>query len=105
MKDTAAIILCAGKGSRMNDNSKSKVCFDCAGVPVIATDWKYNEEVITHGKDGIVYSVNEREKLKDILLEVAQNPDMLNKMRPECLSHAEEFSPQKGVKIIIDQLK
>lgn len=35
MKDTAAIILCAGKGSRMNDNSKSKVCFDCAGVPVI----------------------------------------------------------------------
>ena len=35
MKNTAAIILCAGKGSRMNDNSKSKVCFDCAGVPVI----------------------------------------------------------------------
>lgn len=35
MKDTAAIILCAGKGSRMNDNSKSKVCFDCAGTPVI----------------------------------------------------------------------
>ena len=77
----------------------------CAGVPVVATDWKYNEEVITHGKDGIIYSVNEREKLKDILLEVAQNPDMLNKMRPECLNHAEEFSPQKGVKIIIDQLK
>ena len=35
MKDIAAIILCAGKGSRMNDDSKSKVCFDCAGVPVI----------------------------------------------------------------------
>ena len=35
MKDTAAIILCAGKGSRMKDNSKSKVCFDCAGIPVI----------------------------------------------------------------------
>ena len=35
MKDIAAVILCAGKGSRMNDDSKSKVCFDCAGVPVI----------------------------------------------------------------------
>jgi len=35
MKDIAAIILCAGKGSRMNDNSKNKVCFDCAGKPVI----------------------------------------------------------------------
>ncbi len=33
--DKAAIILCAGKGTRMNDDSKNKVCFDCAGVPVI----------------------------------------------------------------------
>ena len=31
----AAIILCAGKGTRMNDDSQNKVCFDCAGVPVI----------------------------------------------------------------------
>ena len=31
----AAIILCAGKGTRMNDDSRNKVCFDCAGVPVI----------------------------------------------------------------------
>ena len=31
----AAVILAAGKGSRMNDNSTNKVCFNCAGVPVI----------------------------------------------------------------------
>ena len=31
----AAVILCAGKGTRMNDDSKNKVCFDCAGIPVI----------------------------------------------------------------------
>ena len=31
----AAIILCAGKGTRMNDNSQNKVCFDCAGIPTI----------------------------------------------------------------------
>lgn len=35
MKNASAIILCAGKGTRMNDDSKNKVCFDCAGVPVI----------------------------------------------------------------------
>jgi len=33
--NAAAIILCAGKGTRMNDDSKNKVCFDCAGIPVI----------------------------------------------------------------------
>lgn len=35
MKNAAAVILCAGKGTRMNDDSKNKVCFDCAGIPVI----------------------------------------------------------------------
>ncbi len=31
----SAIILSAGKGTRMNDDSRNKVAFDCAGVPVI----------------------------------------------------------------------
>ncbi len=34
--NSAAVILCAGKGTRMNDDSQNKVCFDCAGVPVIS---------------------------------------------------------------------
>lgn len=32
---SASIILCAGKGTRMNDDSKNKVAFNMAGVPVI----------------------------------------------------------------------
>lgn len=32
---SAAVILCAGKGTRMQDDSINKVCFPCAGVPVI----------------------------------------------------------------------
>ncbi len=35
MKKLAAIVLAAGRGTRMKDNSHNKVCFDCAGVPVI----------------------------------------------------------------------
>ena len=33
--NSAAVILCAGKGTRMNDDTQNKVCFDCAGIPVI----------------------------------------------------------------------
>ena len=33
--NAAAILLCAGKGTRMCDDSRNKVCFDCAGVPVV----------------------------------------------------------------------
>ena len=32
---SASIVLCAGKGTRMNDDSKNKVAFNLAGVPVI----------------------------------------------------------------------
>ena len=35
----AAILLCAGKGTRMNDGSRNKVCFDCAGVTFTYTDY------------------------------------------------------------------
>ena len=36
MKDNvAAILLCAGKGTRMGQSDRSKVAYDCAGVPVI----------------------------------------------------------------------
>lgn len=80
MRDTAAIILCAGKGSRMNDNSKSKVCFDCAGVPVIrriidnmkAAGVSRFVVVIGHqaysvmdcldGVDGIIYAYQKEQK-------------------------------------------
>ncbi len=80
MKEIAAVILCAGKGSRMNDNSKSKVCFDCAGVPVIrriidnmkAAGVSRFVVVIGHqaysvmdcldGVDGIVYAYQKEQK-------------------------------------------
>ena len=35
MTDFVAILLCAGKGSRMNDNSTNKVCFPVNGVPAV----------------------------------------------------------------------
>lgn len=34
-KNVLAIILCAGKGTRMNDDSTSKVCFEVAGIPAV----------------------------------------------------------------------
>ncbi len=47
----AAIILCAGKGTRMNDDSRNKVAFDCAGIPVIR---RIAENMRSGGVDKIV---------------------------------------------------
>lgn len=35
MKDIVAVLLCAGKGSRMNDDSTNKVCMNVNGVPAV----------------------------------------------------------------------
>ena len=78
--NAAAIILCAGKGTRMNDDSKNKVCFDCAGVPTIKRIIDNMRQagvsrfviVIGHnaysvmdcldGEDGVVYAYQKQQK-------------------------------------------
>lgn len=76
----AAILLCAGKGTRMNDDTKNKVCFDCAGVPVIKRIIAYMRKggvsrfvvVVGHmaqsvmdcldGEEGVVYAYQKEQK-------------------------------------------
>ena len=78
--NAAAIILCAGKGTRMGDDSKNKVCFDCAGVPTIKRIISNMREagisrfviVIGHsaysvmdtldGEEGVIYAYQKEQK-------------------------------------------
>lgn len=80
MLNSAAIILCAGKGTRMGDDSKNKVCFDCAGTPTIKRIIDNMREagvsrfvlVVGHkaqsvmdalaGEDGVVYAYQKEQK-------------------------------------------
>ena len=40
-----------------------------SGVPIIATDWKYNAEIIHNLKDGLIYDYRTPEKLRSILID------------------------------------
>lgn len=78
--NAAAIILCAGKGTRMGDDSKNKVCFDCAGIPTIKRIIQNMKQagvtrfvvVIGHnaysvmdcldGEEGVVYAYQKEQK-------------------------------------------
>ena len=63
-----------------------------AGVPVIATNWRYNSEIIQDKSDGILYEHKEKSKLEGILDSAKDKPEIINRMRKNCLTRAKGYS-------------
>jgi glycosyltransferase involved in cell wall biosynthesis len=74
-----------------------------SGVPVVASNWKYNSEIINRNV-GFVYSVNEPEKLVAILKDSAVNPNMLLDKKKSCLVEAEKYKINKVTTALLDNL-
>lgn len=62
-----------------------------SGVPVIASDWKYNPEIV-HENVGMIYPTGNVKSLADILKIVAANPKVITDKRPHCLQEAVKYS-------------
>jgi glycosyltransferase involved in cell wall biosynthesis len=71
-----------------------------SGTPVIATNWKYNNEIIGNKTDGIIYDYNNPNGLNEVLFEIEQNPDLIYNMKENCLKRAKKYLPEA----VIDQL-
>lgn len=75
-----------------------------SGVPVIATDWRYNPTIIRDGVDGIIYPTDKPEVLGDILVEAAENPQRLNSMRHSCLERSEQYNSKNVIVTLLNEL-
>lgn len=75
-----------------------------AGVPVIASDWRYNAEVVEHMKTGLIYPNKDIEKLKESILLLLVNEELTNEMKKNCIIQAKKYLPESVVKIIIKEL-
>ncbi|MHC1770861.1 MAG: glycosyltransferase family 4 protein [Flexilinea sp.] len=75
-----------------------------AGLPIIASDWKYNSEIIQDHYTGRIIPVHDMESLIYILLEFAKKPDDVIRMKPNCLSEAEKYSPERVIKPLLERL-
>ena len=74
-----------------------------AGIPVIASDWKYNSEIINENT-GYVYPIKHPEKLVDILKSAEANPAIMLKKKKLCVKEAEKYSIDKSVQVLISNL-
>ena len=71
----------------------------CAGVPVIARQWKYAHEMLTHGYNGFCYSFDEPEMLTHWIEYAITHPESILEMKKNCLTSAagyrmEQVAPQ-----------
>lgn len=64
-----------------------------AGLPVVATDWHFNAEIIEDGRTGRIYKRDGALSLSDVILELIMNKDIVSKMRVECVKESEKYNP------------
>lgn len=75
-----------------------------AGVPVIASDWKYNAELVDENV-GCVYPTGDLLAFIDILKAAAINPTLLLCKKRLCLIEANKYKVDNAVRILLEQLE
>lgn len=75
-----------------------------SGIPVIASDWRYNSEIIKNGETGFIFNTHDIDGLKQYILEVLKNKDQYKKMKLHCVEQAQNFLPENALKIFVEKL-
>ena len=64
-----------------------------AALPVVATDWHYNSEIVEDGKSGVIYN-RDKESLADIIEGLLKDPEKVKAMREYSLMKSKSFDPE-----------
>lgn len=76
-----------------------------AGLPVIATDWNCNGEIISNGVDGILYPSEKSSTLENAIEWIITDPEKTAEMRRRCVEKAELYLPEKHVSEIVKYIE
>ncbi len=74
-----------------------------AGVPVIATDWKYNGEFVNNNI-GFIYKWDVPNELTELLCKIAEQPDIISDKKVNCIAEAEKYTAKNVLKTILNEL-
>ena len=66
-----------------------------SGLPVIATDWAYNKEIVNHGETGFIIPTRDSEALTKVANNCIKNQEELLVMRAKSQQHAMDFDTRK----------
>lgn len=72
-----------------------------AGIPVIASDWKYNKEIVVEGKTGTLIHSDLVSEIKNALTNFAD----FNAMKPLCLQEAQKYMPKQAIQVLLENIR
>ena len=75
-----------------------------AGIPVIATDWNCNSEIIENKKNGVLYPNNEIKTLKEAIEWIIGQKHEIYKLKIDCIKTAELYQPEPYIKQIVNKI-
>ena len=75
-----------------------------AGLPVIASDWHDNANIITDGKNGFVFPTHDVNRLAEIILDIYKCQDRLVPMKLNCIQSAQAFLPPMVIRTIAEEI-
>ena len=76
-----------------------------AGLPVVATRWNYNEDIIRDHCDGILVDVADVAQIVDAMEELSGSDGKYEQMRRNCLARCKEYLPEYAIQKVIKNLK
>ena len=64
----------------------------CAGLPIISARWESYADICIEGKTAISYEIHNTKELKQLLEQVSNDVDIINRMKKEALSHGKQYT-------------
>lgn len=76
-----------------------------SALPVIASDWKFNPELIKEGETGYIYDHTNFDQFVECLKKSIANPKAVDSMRENCVLEAKKYVPETVMPIVFSRIE
>ena len=76
-----------------------------SGLPVIASDWMYNPEIVDNYKTGLIFSLNTNNDLVTKMLWMIENKEKMLEMRTNCFRTSKFYSSDVLLKGFLERIR
>ena len=71
-----------------------------SGVPVIASDWRYNCDIIKDKYNGLIFKTRDIDDLNSKIMTLINNPELCNVIHKNCLIESSKYTKKSALSLI-----